>query len=236
LALDKLELQGQRDGWVAEVTYLKAEKILESCLRGLATRHDSQVRVFLSYAWYSGKENAALQGRLKQLKLWLQMAGVVNVFLDVSGDMWGDLNHTMSKAMAEADFCVSVGTLRLKTRAEETGNRNNVQYELGLVWKRCQSSPNFLLPVLFDGDFGQSFPDALLSCWYTEPQDEKEKAPNAPLSFPARVGCLEVQLFAEARAGGLLSRLKALEEVMFGAARSGTMPLRVTALEDALAT
>jgi len=159
------------------------------------------------------------------------MAGIEDVFLDVSGDMFGDLAATMSKAMAAAHFCISIGTPRLKARAQEVGaTPNNLQYELGLVWDRCQRDPNFLIPVVFDGATGNAFPEAILSSWFQAPANEGKSADAAQLTSEQRVAALELPLFGQ-KTGPLLARLAALEEAILGEVTKGALLTRIAALE-----
>jgi hypothetical protein len=132
-------------------------------IRRLVEARPHKPKVFISYAWYSqgSKELESLQRRLYQLRRDLLTVGVDRVFFD-EANMTGNLKNCMREGMAESDIVLLIGTPRLKERAEEQQENgkpaNNLQFELEQIAKRCRDDKNFLMPVLFDGQIGFSFP------------------------------------------------------------------------------
>lgn len=107
---------------------------------------------FLSYGWSWGVLLKRLQARLRTLKDFLLRAGLDDCFLDVD-DMIGDVDARMKDNIESSDVAMSIGTPRLKARGDETSaSRNNLQFEIDNILTQNLTKPDFLQPLLWDGD------------------------------------------------------------------------------------
>lgn len=114
-----------------------------------------QPRCFISYAWpAAGEGRDRLQQRLLSLKKDLESLGAT-VYLDVA-NLRGDINAYMDK-LDICDHVFLIGTPRLKARLTEA-NDNNAKYEYRRLLQLQTTNPDFILPLMFEGDFGTAFP------------------------------------------------------------------------------
>jgi TPR repeat protein/GTPase SAR1 family protein len=111
---------------------------------------------YISYAW-EDKENDAgkaanvlLHAFLVRLYQDLLTLGLEKVFLDIK-HMTGNTTDCMSTNIAKSNCVLLIGTERLQQRAQD--NKTNVYKEWVEIEKRMQQDHNFVIPVLYQGDF-----------------------------------------------------------------------------------
>lgn len=133
-------------------TWLQARVELADVLSYIAKEHQdmSKLKLFISYAW----DTEELQAMLKELKKIFVSCGIPanNVFLDITGQMRGNLKETMESSLAEADRVLLISTKQYRTRMEVEGS--GVHVEFSHINKLCeleQKPPSFILPLMFDG-------------------------------------------------------------------------------------
>jgi TPR repeat protein len=146
----------------------KQENLLQDFMGKIKTLIDKNKlearSCFFSYAWEDestpfGKEaNAKLQNCLERLARDLKKVNVA-VFLDVES-MQGDMKKCMKENIKKSDYIVLIGTPRYKERA---GQDTNVAFEFKRIQRKVRAekkngNTNILLPLLYSGDFGTSFP------------------------------------------------------------------------------
>ncbi len=130
------------------------QQFLEN-IRALFADHDRQPSCFISYAWPpAGEGRDKLQQRLKHFKQDLETLGAT-VYLDIT-NLTSDINGYMDKLKA-CDHALLIGTPKLKARLSE-GKANNAKYEFTQIQQQQTLHPDFILPLLFEGDFSNAFP------------------------------------------------------------------------------
>lgn len=87
----------------------------------------------------------------------LTKAGI-DTFLDVKR-MRGQFSKVMQDEIAGRDFVLLICTPRLKKRAEEPPEKNNLLFELEQVAAKLVTSPHCLINMIFEGDFQLSMPN-----------------------------------------------------------------------------
>ncbi len=126
-------------------------------------------RCFISYAWEdestpSGKEaNEKLQGTLERLADDLKKVNV-EVFLDVK-KIQGNLKKCMQENVKRSDYLIVIGTPRYKERVGQEAT--NVAFEFKEIRRKIKAEKekgraHILLPLLYSGDFGASFPKKVM--------------------------------------------------------------------------
>ena len=123
--------------------------------------------VFISYAWEENgsKELENLQNFIKQLCSDLQLIGL-HVFWD-KPDIDGDMIEWMQRRIAESSHIIIIGTPLYRNKAYDSST--NVFKEFNHILARLKENhPPKLLPVLFSGNKGQSFPDEIQNIFYRD--------------------------------------------------------------------
>ncbi|MBS0351375.1 MAG: protein kinase, partial [Proteobacteria bacterium] len=142
-----------------------------------------QPQVFLSYAWEATgtPKLTHLHSFLKQLAADLAAAGLTP-WLDIQR-MTGDLDEQMHSGIQESQYVLLIGTNRY---AERTGpdSNTNVRKELDFTLAEAKKSPDFLLPLMLEGDYGTTFPSVgkflIRDCrsWYSLEQGQWHSQEN----------------------------------------------------------
>jgi serine/threonine protein kinase len=141
-------------------------------------------QVFLSYAWEADKTSKLthLQNFLEQLEADLRSAGLTPWF-DLP-KMTGHLDEQMRSNIEASQYVLLIGTNRYGERTKPDRN-TNVRKELDFALAEAKRDPNFLLPLMLEGDFGTTFPSAvseylIRDCrsWYSLEKGQWESLDN----------------------------------------------------------
>jgi len=166
----------QEQGILPEAAYFR--DLLRSVKR--MSKHKSKIlkagqkqKVFISYAWDTKEEeNAALQAKLTKLKGDLERCGI-KVLLDIH-HMEGDIDHYMKNGIEDSDRVLLICTPRLAQRADEQmPERNNLQKELDTALAKQKLNPNFIIPIIMEGNRSSAIAKMLpniLSMDFTDPR------------------------------------------------------------------
>jgi len=111
---------------------------------------------FLSYAWDPDEnKNYELQEWLLKIKRDLQIVGIT-VFLDIR-NMQLNMSETMKTNIEKSDYIFIVCTPRLKERAEESTNPDNIN-NLQIELNHIKNTNKEIIPLLIEGDLTSSLP------------------------------------------------------------------------------
>jgi hypothetical protein len=153
--IELYQVKGMSPAQKSYRNYLKDVKRL-TIVQNYREHSPHPLRCFISYAWETDpKANKELQERLTRLKDDLEVAGM-EVVLDLR-DMKGDMKKFMNQGIRRAHKLLLVCTPRLRERALEC-TKNNLQFELKTALKKEKSTPGFIVPLLFSGNFQTAMP------------------------------------------------------------------------------
>ena len=115
-------------------------------------------QVFLSYAWEAAGTDKLkhLQAFLKGLAKDLSASGL-EPWLDIER-MTGYMDGQMRDNVHKSQYVLLIGTQRYAERTQ-AGSQTNVRKELDFTLAEAKKSHDFLLPLLFEGEWGSTFPD-----------------------------------------------------------------------------
>jgi len=126
-------------------------------LRSVKAINDKKLKCFISYAWcQDNAQTTLLQAKLEKIKADLAEVGI-EVMLDIH-NMEGDINKYMAEGIKACDRVLVICTPRFRERFVQTGDKNNLQKEIFAALDRQQSEPNFIIPLLLEGNFSTSVP------------------------------------------------------------------------------
>jgi len=115
-----------------------------------------KIKFYICYTWPSDlTERENLQRRLADLKSYLEIAGA-EVFFDME-NMRGDLQSCMKNNLAQSKYALLICTPHLKDRLSEN-TYTNVKYEFNACMDRTSRDPEFIIPLIFQGNFRQAAP------------------------------------------------------------------------------
>ncbi len=116
-----------------------------------------QPQVFISYAWEAAEtpKLTHLQTLLSQIDSDLAAAGIITWF--DKKRMTGDIAEQMRAGIQESDYALLIGTHRYAERTQPD-SKTNVRKELDFTLAKAKENPNFLLPLMLEGDYGTTFP------------------------------------------------------------------------------
>ena len=143
-----------------------------------------QPQVFLSYAWEAANtpKLTHLHTLLKQLNADLEMAGLTP-WLDIKR-MTGELKEQMRLGIQDSQYVLLIGTNRYAERTKP-GSQTNVREELDFTLVEAKKSPDFLLPLMLEGDYSTTFPTTvsrhlIRDCrtWYSLEQGQWQSQEN----------------------------------------------------------
>ncbi len=139
---------------VKDQAALHLPKTLDDTQRSAITKP----QVFLSYAWEeTGTTRLAyLQTFLEQFRADMEAAGLTP-WLDLPG-MTGHMGEKMRVEIHNSQYALLIGTDRYAQRTLPE-SKTNVRRELLFALEKIQDSSDFLLPLLFEGEFGATFPE-----------------------------------------------------------------------------
>jgi serine/threonine protein kinase len=117
----------------------------------------TQPQVFLSYAWETDDlpKLTYLRTFLTQLADDLKTAGL-SPWLDLR-NMSGNLEDQMRSGIRDSQYVLLIGTSHYAKRTKPESNAN-VRKELDFTLAEAKKSPDFLMPLMLEGDYGTTFP------------------------------------------------------------------------------
>ena len=136
-----------------------------------------QPQVFISYAWEAAGTSKLthLQTLLIQLADDLTRAGIITWF--DKQRMTGDIKEQMRAGIRDSQYVLLIGTHRYAERTKPDSN-TNVRKELDFTLTEAKKSPDFLLPLMLEGDYSTTFPTVgnyiIRNCrsWYSLEQGQ----------------------------------------------------------------
>lgn len=183
MSAEALEVKGQVELLEKELLAQRQEMLFQEFLKK-ASQITSRGQIkgrscFISYAWedestVEGKKaNEALQSWLRRMTQDLSQVGI-QIFLDIK-NMQGDMEECMKNNIVSSDYILLIGTPRYKSRASQN---TNVAFELKLILEKVaqgknSGNNNILLPLLYSGDFGSSFPEGVTKSLVRDFRDAK---------------------------------------------------------------
>lgn len=137
---------------VKSMLWLEGKSDLSELLSYIAKEHNdfAKQKLFISYAW----DTEELQTLLKELKKILIIAGIPsnNVFLDITGQMHGNLVETMQSSLASAHRVLLISTKQYRTRMQVEGSGVHVEYShVSKLIEEEKKPSSFIVPLNFDG-------------------------------------------------------------------------------------
>ncbi len=147
------EFLGSVKKMIKEQATLHLPKDLDSLQRSTLT----QPQVFISYAWEATgtPKLTHLQTLLSQLESDLTAAGIITWYDKQC--MNGDIEEQMRAGIEKSQHVLLMGTHRYAERTQP-GSKTNVRKELDFTLAEAKKSPDFLLPLMLEGDYGTTFP------------------------------------------------------------------------------
>ncbi len=152
---------------------------LDKTQRSLLTRP----QVFISYAWEANgtPKLTHLQTLLTQLQSDLAATGIITWF--DKQQMTGHIEEQMRNGIRNSQYVLLIGTHRYAERTQPE-SKTNVRKELDFTLDEAKKSPDFLLPLMLEGDYGTTFPTIgqylIRNCrsWYSLEQGQWQSQEN----------------------------------------------------------
>lgn len=110
----------------------------------------------MSYAWPMRKEEEGLQERLLMMADDLHHCGIHTLIDITSGDHSTLFSSFLPLSILKSDFVILVGSTSLPSRASDPQTVTHL--EAIAIGKKKEMNSNSIIPVLFEGRFGTSFP------------------------------------------------------------------------------